>query len=211
MCGAGLGLRTLAVNSSAAATRGPSGGRVLAVPQGGAELYLGPGTPQPDTQDPPLWVSAAGSSLGAMMFWQLTIDANDPTRLARFWARALGYQPVPPTEPETTWHALYRARLGEEAAFDDRLFDPAGLRPPIWFQQVPETKAGKNRLHLDLYPTGRDNTLPMDRRIEIVEAKVAELVGLGASVERRTREDDPEDPVYFVVMHDPEGNEFCVG
>jgi Glyoxalase-like domain len=47
----------------------------------------------------------------------------------------------------------------------------------------------------------------MERRIEIVEAKVAELVGLGASVERRTR----EDLVYFVVMHDPEGNEFCVG
>jgi hypothetical protein len=113
--------------------------------------------------------------------------------------------------PETTWHAHYRGRLGEEAAFDDRLFDPAGLRPPIWFQQVPETKAGKNRLHLDLYPTGRDRALAMERRIEIVEAKVAELVGLGARVERRTRADDPENPVYFVVLHDPEGNEFCVG
>jgi Glyoxalase-like domain len=96
-----------------------------------------------------------------MVFWQLTIDANDPARLARFWAQALGYRPVPPTEPETTWHALYRARLGDEAAFDDRLFDPAGLRPPIWFQQVPEPKAGKNR--------------------------------------------------HYVVLHDPEGNEFCVG
>jgi len=95
-----------------------------------------------------------------MVFWQLTIDANDPARLARFWAQALGYQPVPPTEPETTWHAHYRAQLGEETAFNDRLFDPAGLRPPIWFQEVPETKAGKNRLHLDLYPTGRDNALP---------------------------------------------------
>ena len=146
-----------------------------------------------------------------MVFWQLTIDANDPAKLARFWAQALGYQPMPPDEPDTTWHKLYRARLGEDAAFDDRLFDPAGLQPPIWFQQVPESKAGKNRLHLDLYPTGRDNSLPMDRRIEIVEAKVAELVQLGATVERRDREDDPEDPVYFVVMHDPEGNEFCVG
>lgn len=146
-----------------------------------------------------------------MMFWQLTIDANDPGALARFWAQALGYQPVPPAEPATTWHALYRARLGEQAAFDDRLFDPAGLRPPIWFQQVPEAKAGKNRLHLDLYPTGRDPALPMQRRIEIVEAKVAELTGLGASVARRTREDDPAAPAYFVVMHDPEGNEFCVG
>jgi hypothetical protein len=130
--------------------------------------------------------------------------------LARFWAQALGYQTAPPTEPATTWNAHYQGRLGEEAAFDDRLFDPAGLRPPIWFQQVPEAKAGKNRLHLDLYPTGRDNALPPERRIEIVEAKVAELAGLGASVERRTRYDDPADPVYYVVMNDPEGNEFCV-
>ena len=65
-------------------------------------------------------------------------------------------------------------------------------------------------MHLDLYPTGRDNALSMDQRIEIVEAKVADLVALGASVERRTQYDDPDDPVYFVVMHDPEGNEFCV-
>jgi hypothetical protein len=64
---------------------------------------------------------------------------------------------------------------------------------------------------LDLYPTGRDNALPMERRIEIVEAKVAELTGLGASVESRTRYDDPEDPIYYAVMHDPEGNEFCIG
>lgn len=145
-----------------------------------------------------------------MVFWQLTIDANDPATLARFWAEALGYQPSPPAEPQTTWHAHYRSRLGAEAAFDDRLFDPAGQRPPIWFQQVGERKAGKNRLHLDLYPTGRDNAMPLQRRIEIVEAKVAELARLGATVAGRTREDDPEDPVYYVVMRDPEGNEFCV-
>ena len=146
-----------------------------------------------------------------MMFWQLTVDANNPALLAAFWARALGYRPVPPAEPETTWHRHYRARLGQEAAFEDRIFDPAGLRPPLWFQQVPEAKAGKNRLHLDLYPTGRDLALPLERRAEIVEAAVAELVALGASVERRVRQDAPGDPVYFAVMHDPEGNEFCVG
>src|SRR5688500_4209271 len=145
-----------------------------------------------------------------MVFWQLTIDANDPAALATFWRQALGYQSMPPTEPATTWHAHYRARLGGDDAFDDRLFDPAGLKPPIWFQKVPEAKAGKNRLHLDLYPTGRDNALPQERRIELVEATVAALVGLGASVKRRTREDDPDDPVYYVVMHDPEGNEFCI-
>jgi hypothetical protein len=65
-----------------------------------------------------------------MVFWQLTIDANDPALLARFWAQALGYRPAPPTESETTWNRHYRARLGEETAFDDRIFDPAGLRPP---------------------------------------------------------------------------------
>jgi hypothetical protein len=145
-----------------------------------------------------------------MVFWQLTIDANGPARLARFWAAALGFQPEPPAQPDTTWWAHYRARLGGRKAFDDRIFDPDGLRPPIWFQAVPETKAGKNRLHLDLYPTGRDNALPRERRVEIVEAKVTELIGLGASVLRRVREDDPDDPVYYVVLRDPEGNEFCV-
>jgi len=95
-----------------------------------------------------------------MVFWQLTIDANDPAVLARFWARALGYQPVPPAGPQATWHAHYHARLGQDAAFDDRLFDPAGLHPPIWFQQVPEAKAGKNRLHLDLYPTAATTRCP---------------------------------------------------
>lgn len=145
------------------------------------------------------------------MFWQLTVDANNPALLAGFWARALGYRPVPPTEPDSTWHRHYRDRLGREAAFEDRIFDPAGLRPPLWFQQVPEAKAGKNRLHLDLYPTGRDSGLPLERRVEIVEDAVAGLVALGASVQQRVRQDDPGDPVYFAVMHDPEGNEFCVG
>lgn len=149
-------------------------------------------------------------SVPIMTFWQLTIDANDPALLARFWARALGYQPTPPAEPDTTWYAHYRSRLGQKPAFADRLFDPAGLGPPLWFQQVPEARAGKNRLHLDLYPTARDNSLSQERRIELVEAKVAELVGLGAGVQRRSRNDDPDDLSYFVVMSDPEGNDFCV-
>ena len=86
--------------------------------------------------------SSVGLTLFGVVFWQLTIDSNDPA-LARFWAQALDYQPVPPPAPVTTWQAHYLARLGEEASFDNRLFDPDGLRPPIWFQEVPETKAGK--------------------------------------------------------------------
>ena len=145
-----------------------------------------------------------------MTFWQLTIDANDPILLARFWSKALGYGSVPPTEPRTTWHAHYHARLGDDAAFGDRLFHPEGHGPALWFQRVPERKATKNRLHLDLYPTGRDDAMPLEVRVETVETKVAELVELGATVERRTRGDDPQDSFYYVVMHDPEGNEFCV-
>ncbi|MFG1610570.1 VOC family protein [Actinoplanes sp. NPDC049265] len=146
-----------------------------------------------------------------MTFWQLTIDANDPGRLARFWARALGYQPVPPASPDTTWWRHYRGRLAGRPEFPDRLFDPAGHGPALWFQPVPEEKAGKNRLHLDLYPTARDNTLSPAQRVEVVEGKVAELVELGATVRSRTEDfDDPADGVCFVVMNDPEGNEFCV-
>jgi hypothetical protein len=117
---------------------------------------------------------------------------------------------MPPAEPQTISHAHFRSRLGAPTTFHDRIFGPAGLRPPVWFQEVPEAKPGKNRLHLDLYPTGRDNAMPLERRVEVVEGTVSELVGLGASVERRTRDDDPENPVYYAVTHDPEGNEFCV-
>lgn len=145
-----------------------------------------------------------------MVFFQITIDCHDPARLSRFWGQALGYLPVPPAEPETTWWAHYRRRLGADADFDDRLFDPEGLRPPLWFQEVPEPKSGKNRLHLDLYVTDRDDTMPFARRAELVDAKVDELVALGATVVRRDGNDDPDDPYYFAVMQDPEGNEFCV-
>jgi hypothetical protein len=122
-------------------------------------------------------------------------------------ARATGTS-IPACRPATRSTTPGR---GEDTAFDDRALRPGRLRPPIWFQQVPEAKAGKNRLHLDLYRTGRDNALPMQRQIEIVEATAAELIGLGASMERRTQHDDPKDPTCFPVMHDPEGNEFCVG
>ncbi|MEV6415363.1 VOC family protein [Kribbella sp. NPDC051718] len=152
-----------------------------------------------------------------MVFWQLTIDANDPERLALFWQEALGWVRTPPSPPasdaedEPTWWAHYRGRLDGQAAFTDRLFDPAGAGPPLWFQKVPEAKAGKNRLHLDLYPTGRDNSLTQERRIELVDSKAAELVAIGATIEHRIRDDNPADPEYYLILQDPEGNEFCIG
>jgi Glyoxalase-like domain len=70
---------------------------------------------------------------------------------------------------------------------------------------VPEAKAGKNRLHLDLYVSG-GRTVELSVRRERVDARVAELVALGASIDHAAETYDH----YFVVMHDPEGNEFCV-
>ena len=130
-----------------------------------------------------------------MTFWQLTIDANDPPRLAAFWSAALGYRSTPPAEPPSRWADHYRMRLGDEQAFDDRLFDPDGVRPPIWFQPVPETKAGKNRVHVDLHPEG-DTAAYLDG-----------LVARGATVLDRHGADGP---VEWAVVADPEGNEFCV-
>jgi hypothetical protein len=73
------------------------------------------------------------------------------------------------------------------------LVEAPGLRPRLWFQQVPEPKTVKNRVHLDL-------------RCEDVETEVARLVDLGAQVFARPggRLGD------LVVLTDPEGNEFCV-
>ena len=127
-----------------------------------------------------------------------------------FWAAALGWTGTPPSTPDTPWWRHYRRRLGDAEAFTDRLFDPKGLRPPLWFQQVPEAKSGKNRLHLDLYPTDRDPSLTLEQRVALVDATVDELVALGATVRHRERDDDPGDPSYFVTLADPEGNEFCV-
>ena len=145
--------------------------------------------------------------------WQLTIDANDPARLAAFWAPVLGYEMQPPPDGHASWRAWYlTAGVPEDELTDvdddycDRIHDPTGAKPPIWFQIVPEGKTQKNRLHLDIYPTGRDRTLPIEERRRIVEETVDSLLSQGASVVRRTLTEHS----CFVVMQDPEGNEFCV-
>lgn len=103
----------------------------------------------------------------------ICIDANDPGVLWPFWAEALGYKAV-----ETN-----------EGAVD--LVDPKGEGPLIWFQQVPEAKTVKNRLHLDVFADGS----------QVAEFE-ARLVELGGTVIRR----EPS----FNVLQDPEGNEMCI-
>jgi hypothetical protein len=155
-----------------------------------------------------------------MGIWQqLTIDCNDPALLVRFWAPVLDYEVQPPPDGFATMNDWYLSLGIPEDELDltgdgtDRIFDPTGHGPRIWFQYVPEPKTVKNRLHLDLYPSG-GRSVPLTERIPLVEAAVAELVRAGASIGKRFPADFGEqlgagDDHYFVVMHDPEGNEFC--
>ncbi|MFD0316657.1 VOC family protein [Streptomyces flavalbus] len=144
--------------------------------------------------------------------WKLVIDAADPHAQADFWAAALGYEvednsalierllgfdAVPAeltveSHGRRAWRDLIAVRHPDDP-YDEE--SGTGLGRRLLFQRVPEPKTGKNRLHLDLHPGG-------DRRAD----EVARLRGLGASVLREVKEAGGE----WVVMRDPEGNEFCV-
>ena len=145
------------------------------------------------------------------MDWQITIDCHSPSRMVRFWSEALGYEPAPPPVGFDSWNAWYISvgvpedELDQDGDGTDRIVDPEGRRPRIWFQVVPETKAIKNRIHLDLF-VGGGRQVDVEERRRRVDGRVAELAALGAGVLRTT----DEDGAYFVVMADPEGNEFCV-
>jgi hypothetical protein len=115
----------------------------------------------------------------------IVIDCASAPALARFWARVLdGYDVRPYDEQEI-------ARLRELGLTPET--DPgvagAGPGPTLFFQQVPEAKTTKNRVHLDI--VGGDRA-----------QEVARLRGLGATVY-----DERE---HWTVLQDPEGNEFCV-
>ncbi|MFF2040149.1 VOC family protein [Kitasatospora sp. NPDC058170] len=146
------------------------------------------------------------------LHWKLVIDCADPHRQAAFWAAALGYTvedhgglierllAVGATGPdavtEVDGHPAWRTLAA--VRHPDDPFDPdtdTGLGHRLLFQQVPEAKQVKNRLHLDLHPG------PADR-----DATVQRLQSLGATV----RQTVSEHGSTHVVMTDPEGNEFCV-
>jgi hypothetical protein len=149
-----------------------------------------------------------------MVTWQLTIDSNDPARMARFWGPLLGYVPEPPPDGFDSWLAYYQYVVPEENLdgdpedYVDRLVDPTGEGPKIWLQPVPEKKTVKTRFHFDVYVA--DRSAPMEEIVATIDAKVAELVTLGATVDHPNRIDTDTLQRYAVVMHDPEGNEFCV-
>ncbi|MGX7681608.1 VOC family protein [Jatrophihabitans sp. DSM 45814] len=145
---------------------------------------------------------------------QLVMDANNPSVLVRFWATALGYEIAPAPDGFATWNDFYRSIGVAEDELDldgdgsDRLIDPSGRGPSIWFQPVPETKSIKNRLHLDLGVSG-GRSVPLELRKARVDAEVERLVAAGA---KRIGVVPSEGVVghYGVAMQDPEGAEFCV-
>jgi hypothetical protein len=147
---------------------------------------------------------------------QITFDANDPASLSTFWRDVLGYvHPAPPgvelaegADPLAAWDEFLAGMGVPESQRNARsaLEDPDGAGPRIFFQQVPEEKVTKNRVHLDVRAAPG---LEGDARMAALEAECDRLVALGASLVRRI---DPRPPMDagHLVMADPEGNEFCL-
>lgn len=139
--------------------------------------------------------------------FQVTFDAADPKRLGTFWTQVLGYIEQPPPPDFDSWDA-FLASVGVPADERDNAYaivDPAGVRPRIFIQKVPEGKSAKNRLHLDVnVGAGLD---PAARRAA-ARSRADELVALGATEVRE--QDNPRFGEYWIVLQDPEGNEFCV-
>lgn len=138
---------------------------------------------------------------------QIVFDCTDPGELAQFWASALGYIVQPPPEGFESWERFLESQGLPAEAWNSAsaVVDPDSVGPRVYFQRVPETKTVKNRVHLDLNIGGVSGT-PLDERRVRVDAEVERLLGLGAE-KLRTMEQHGE---YWVVMNDPEGNEYCV-
>ncbi|HEY9563280.1 MAG TPA: VOC family protein [Nocardioides sp.] len=139
---------------------------------------------------------------------QITFDCADPNALAGFWNEVLGYEYDAPPSGFSTWHEALD-ELGvppEEHNRASASVDPAGNGPRLFFQRVAEPKSAKNRVHLDVRAAPR---LEGEERMAALETEATRLVGLGAT---RIERFEPAPPMGagFIVMRDPEGNEFCL-
>jgi hypothetical protein len=156
--------------------------------------------------------SAGETGTPTPVHFKLVVDCANPQSQADFWAAALHYEVEDnnalierllelgalPREAVVEFHARLAFRDLVAVRHPEDPVDPdsgSGLGRRLLFQRVPEAKTVKNRIHLDLHPgEGRR------------EEEVARLTGLGASVLREVKEPGGQ----WVVMADPEGNEFCV-
>ena len=107
---------------------------------------------------------------------QVNIDCADLERMTTFYEAALGY----------VRHGTAGDQYASMVAAD-------GIGPKLVFQKVPEAKAVKNRVHLDLI-------------VENIEAEAVRFVSLGATRGQAFEEFG----MHWIVMQDPEGNEVCL-
>ena len=138
---------------------------------------------------------------------QVTFDCADPGALSLFWNEVLGYRlDSPPPPYQTCDEALDAWHIPEERRNDaSASVDPDGVGPRLWFQKVPEGKVAKNRVHLDVN-VGK-GIRDAQERWTVVQQHVALLAGAGATEVDERRDDFGG---HWMVMTDPEGNEFCV-
>ena len=118
-------------------------------------------------------------------FTELAIDCADPVGLARFWCSVLGYE----VQDEDDGLVI----IGSPAVPEGR-DRPGPVPPKLTFARVPEGRTVKNRLHIDVNPTDCEQ-----------EDEVRRLLGLGARYA-----DVGQGEASWVVLADPEDNEFCV-
>jgi catechol 2,3-dioxygenase-like lactoylglutathione lyase family enzyme len=118
-------------------------------------------------------------------FTELAVDCADPRELARFWCAVLGYE-VQDDEDELVTIGSPSVPEGKNR--------PGPVPPVLTFARVPEGKSVKNRLHIDVNPTDREQ-----------DDEVRRLLDLGARPV-----DLGQGEQSWVVLADPEGNEFCV-
>ncbi|MEV6399648.1 VOC family protein [Streptomyces sp. NPDC051907] len=119
-------------------------------------------------------------------FTELAIDCADPRGLALFWCSVLGYE----VQADDDGIVVIGSPLVPEGK------NHRGPVPPtLTFAQVPEGKTVKNRLHIDVNPTDREQ-----------DEEVRRLLDLGA----RHADVGQGDEDSWVTLADPEGNEFCV-
>ncbi|WP_134738974.1 VOC family protein [Nocardioides sp. 503] len=137
---------------------------------------------------------------------QVTFDCADPRALSLFWSAVLGYELPPPPPGFGSWDDFSASLPPEHRNSASACVDPAGNGPRLFFQRVPEGKSAKNRVHLDVRAAPG---LVGDERMAALESECERLVALGAT---RLERHEPAPPMShgFLVLQDPEGNEFCL-
>jgi hypothetical protein len=127
----------------------------------------------------------------SLRWYSVVIDSHDVAALSRWWADVLGWQIIHEDDEEVVV-------VPPHATDPSRQVPPAERGPGLIFVPVPEAKTVKNRLHIDLAPVAADDQAAEVRRLEELGARRVD-VGQGR-----------DDRATWVVLADPEGNEFCV-